>query len=108
MTTRKSRFIPFVVAIGICACTAFTLGFGAWYLIGKNPASAASKPSKVLAENASSPGSADARPPNSAPDAPLKNAAPSNGASESAPPPGTVFVAGGIVEVGGTDSKTPA
>jgi formylglycine-generating enzyme required for sulfatase activity len=107
MSRRTSRFVPFLIALTVCAASAVALGFSAWYLFGKNPAAANNKRPQVISEsvaagvpgstpaaaNATSPKDSGSSPPNS---------------STTAPPPGTLPVAGGTVEIGGTDSTSPA
>jgi formylglycine-generating enzyme required for sulfatase activity len=105
MPDHKSRLIPFVIAITFCGVLAVTLGFGAWLLLGKNPAAAAGKPSKVLSQTGAlsaatfSAGASEPQPANTEP-AKVDPAA--------AAPDGTVAVAAGLVELGGSDPTTPA
>lgn len=104
ISRRTSRFVPFLIAFTVCAASAVTLGFSAWYLFGKNPAAANNQRPKVLSESVQGAGVPE--------DSTL--AANANASKEpaqpnsSAPPPGTVLVAGGMVELGGTDSAVPA
>lgn len=96
MRRRTSRFVPFLIALTICAVTSMTLGFSAWYLFGKNPAVNKQLSSKVLLDSAvlSTPKPENANPP--------KEKEPT------APPPGTLAVTGGLFEFGGTGSTIPA
>ena len=105
MSRRTSRFVPFLIALTVCATSAVALGFSAWYLFGKNPAAASNKRPQVISEPA-----AAGVPPESAPaPANANTSATSPPNSATAPPaPGTLFVAGGTVEIGGTDSTAPA
>ncbi|HKE59480.1 MAG TPA: SUMF1/EgtB/PvdO family nonheme iron enzyme [Pyrinomonadaceae bacterium] len=91
--------MPFLVALTVCAFTSVVLGFSAWFAFGKNPAVAANKPSKVLAEAAPQMSVSPATRPDTPPD---------TAAKESAPPPDTVSVTGGTVELGARDANTPA
>jgi formylglycine-generating enzyme required for sulfatase activity len=75
------------------------MGFSAWFVFGKNPAVAANRPPKVLTEAAPQMTASLA----TRPETPNETAA-----KESAPPPDTVGVEGGTVEIGGTDAKIPA
>jgi len=104
---RTSRFVPFLIALSVCATSAVVLGFSAWYFFGKSPASANNTPAKVFTE-AAAPAAAIANEsvkatanveasPASPPESPAN-----------APPPGTLQVVAGIVELGGSDSTTPA
>jgi toxoflavin biosynthesis protein ToxD len=108
MSRRTSRFVPFLIALTVCAASAVALGFSAWYLFGKNPATADNKRPKVFAEsaqNAAAVGSAPA--PASANSSKDAGSVPPN-SSSAAPPPGTLYVAAGMIEIGGLDSTTPA
>jgi len=102
MSRRTSRFVPFLIALTVCAASAVALGFSAWYLVGKNPAAAIEKHPKVLSESVQAGVPAESA------------AANANASKESAPnasttpPAGTLFVAGGMVEIGGTDATAPA
>lgn len=105
MPRRTSRFIPFLIALTICAATSVTLGFSAWYLFGKNPAASKQLSSKVLLDSAVLSTATDAaRAPENADSS--KDKAP--GGSSAAPPPGTLVVTGGLFEFGGTGSTIPA
>ena len=100
MSRRTSRFVPFLVAISVCAISSVMLGFSAWYLFGKSASPSTNKRAAVqgattISEPAASPGNTEA--PKGSP-APAANV----------PPPGTVFVAGGMLELGGTDPNVPA
>jgi formylglycine-generating enzyme required for sulfatase activity len=93
---RTSRLVPFLIALTICAFSSVVLGFSAWILFGKNPAVAANKAPKVF----------EAAQPIAAPS---RTEAPSGEQpKESAPPPDTVVVGAGTVEIGGGDEKNPA
>jgi serine/threonine-protein kinase len=99
MSHRTSRFVPFLVAISVCGISSVILGFSAWYLFGKSPGPAqknapAVQAATTIAEPANSTASAE----------PTKDAAP----TANVPPQGTVFVAGGMLELGGTDPTVPA
>ena len=100
MSGRKSRLIPFVIAITFCGCVAVSLGFGAWYVFGKNPASVATRAPAVLSE----PQPAAANPPTS--DKAAEN--PADPAKAKSPPAETLDVPSGVIEVGGGDPSTPA
>jgi toxoflavin biosynthesis protein ToxD len=101
MSGRKSRLIPFVIAITFCGCLAVTLGFGAWYVFGKNPASIASKAPTVISEPALTDAKA-ANPPAT------ENTDSSKTTPAKSPPTDTVDVPSGVIEVGGSDPATPA
>jgi formylglycine-generating enzyme required for sulfatase activity len=80
-----------------------TLGFGAWYVLGKNPATATSKTPSVISEAAPN---ASTKSSNSTDRA--ENAADSsNSSAVKTPPPETVDVPGAVIEIGG-DESTPA
>src|SRR5262245_13609943 len=96
---RTSRLVPFLIALTACAFTSVVLGFSAWFVFGKNPAVVAIKPSKVLPEPV---------PQMTTSLAPKPETPSDTAAKESAPPPDTVVVEGGTVELGGNDAKTPA
>jgi formylglycine-generating enzyme required for sulfatase activity len=103
VSRRTSRFVPFLIALTMCAATAVTLGFSAWYLFGKNPAASTSIRSKVLLDSAGPAGAADsARTPETA------NSSKEPNTQTTAPPTGTLFVSGGMFELGGTGSTIPA
>jgi formylglycine-generating enzyme required for sulfatase activity len=100
MSHRTSRFVPFLIALTICAATAVTLGVSAWYLFGKNPVASKQANPKVMPEAALPATATDtARTPENG------NASKE---SEMAPPEGTLLVAGGLFEFGGTGSTIPA
>jgi toxoflavin biosynthesis protein ToxD len=99
MSRRTSRFVPFLIALTVCAGSAVTLGFSAWYLFGKNPAAVDNKRPKVLPDSSDQAAAGSAEP--------TANANSSKDASN-APPPGTLFVEGGMLELGGTGSTVPA
>jgi len=107
MSRRTSRFVPFLIALTVCAATAVTLGFSAWYVFGKTPATSDNKRPKVLPDSAMQAaalaGSAAPANANSSKD----SSSPPN-SSPAAPPAGTLYVAGGILELGGADSTVPA
>jgi formylglycine-generating enzyme required for sulfatase activity len=105
MTHRTSRFVPFLIALTVCAASSVTLGFGAWYLFGKNQSAPQSKQPKVLANTAKQ-ATANASLASAENGTSEETTAPSN--SSAAAPAGTVFVAGATVELGGGHSKIPA
>jgi formylglycine-generating enzyme required for sulfatase activity len=105
MSRRTSRFVPFLIALTVCAASAVALGFSAWYLFGKNPAAAENKRSKVLSESMQTAATAAGAAPAAANNNPSKDPA---SAQPNSPAPGTLYVAGGMVELGGTDSTAPA
>ncbi|HET6976018.1 MAG TPA: SUMF1/EgtB/PvdO family nonheme iron enzyme [Pyrinomonadaceae bacterium] len=96
---RTSRFVPFLIALTICAATSVTLGVSAWYLFGKNPAANKQLNSKVLFDSAALSTPTDAARPSENP--PKEKAPPAS-------PPGTLEVTGGLFEFGGTGSTIPA
>jgi formylglycine-generating enzyme required for sulfatase activity len=100
MSRRTSRFVPFLIALTVCAASAVALGFSAWYLFGKNPAAASNKRPQVISESPAGvpAGSAPAN----------ANTSKESSPSSAAPLPGTLFVAGATVEIGGTDPTAPA
>ena len=105
MSRRTSRFVPFLIALTVCAVSAVSLGFSAWYLFGKNPAASDNKRPKVLSESVQSAATAAGAAPVAA------NASKESASSQpipTAPLPGALYVAGGMVELGGTDSTVPA
>ncbi len=110
MLDSKSRLIPFVIAITLCGFASVTLGFGAWYVLGKNPVAAAGRPAKVLSESAVQATVMSARASGlAAPaDKSRTDATESAKTTPAIAPAGTLDVAGGIVELGGSDPATPA
>jgi formylglycine-generating enzyme required for sulfatase activity len=101
VSRRTSRFVPFLIALTVCAATAFTLGLSAWYLFGKNPTASKNISPKVMLD-ASVPAKEDARP------AENSDSSKESGAASAAPPPGTLLVSGGLFELGGDGSTLPA
>ena len=101
MSRRTSRFIPFLIALTICAVTAVTLGFSAWYLFGKNPTVNKNVTSKVMLDSAVPARATDVG-------GAAENSAKEPEAPSTAPPPGTLAVAGGLFEFGGNGSTIPA
>lgn len=103
MSRRTSRFVPFLIALTICAATALTLGFSAWYFFGKNPAAnKQTATSKVMLDAAAPATATDTTRTPENPDA-SKEAA-----TTAAPPAGTLPVSGGLFEFGGAGSTIPA
>jgi toxoflavin biosynthesis protein ToxD len=105
ISRRNSRFVPFLIALTVCAVSAVTLGFSAWYLFGNSPATANNQRPKVLAESiqaginpADTGGTTTAN-------APKETESSTNSVT---PPPGTLYVAGATIELGGTGSAIPA
>lgn len=107
MSGRKSRLIPFVVAITFCGCVAVTLGFGAWYVFGKNPSALTSKAPSVISESALNESTKSSNT-SSASDKAENSTAPSNPSSVKIPPPDTLDVPTAVIEVGGADGTNPA
>jgi formylglycine-generating enzyme required for sulfatase activity len=107
MSRRTSRFVPFLIALTVCAASAVAIGFTAWYLFGKSPAAVNNGRPRVLPESATKAGAANTAAAN--PNAP-KDAAPqpNANANPAQPPNGTLYVAGGMFELGGTDATLPA
>ena len=103
MSRRTSRFVPFLIALTICAATALTLGFSAWYLFGKNPAASKNTTASVIMDSA-----VPATPKEPARTAENAGSAKEPGAPSPAPPTGTLPVAGGLFEFGGSGSTIPA
>jgi toxoflavin biosynthesis protein ToxD len=105
ISRRNSRFVPFLIALTVCAASAVTLGFSAWYLFGNNQAATNNQRPKVLSESIQASGNpADAGGnPNTS-----KETESSTSNSSVAAPAGTLYVAGGTVELGGTESGIPA
>lgn len=101
MSRRTSRFVPFLIALTICAATAVTLGFSAWYLFGKNPVASKQTNSKLTLDSVVPPTDTGRAPENT-------NSSKEPNAPSSAPPPGTLPVSGGLFEFGGTGSQIPA
>ena len=106
MSRRTSRFIPFLIALTVCACSAVAIGFTAWYLFGKSPAAPNDRRPRVLAESAMLATAANAPPANA--DAPNETGAAQPNSAPVPAPPGTLLVGGGIFELGGADSTLPA
>ena len=108
MSGRTSRFVPFLIALTICATSAVALGFGAWHFFGKNPTTVSNKTPKVISDaavQAATAGGPEAAPANgNTPKEPAT--APNTGAT--APPPGTLYVTGAMLELGGSDPTVPA
>lgn len=100
MSRRTSRFVPFLIALTLCAVTAVTLGFSAWYLFGKNPTASKNTRAKVLPDSAAA--TEPARIPENS------NSSKEPNAPSAAPPPGTLLVSGAMFEFGGTGSTIPA
>jgi formylglycine-generating enzyme required for sulfatase activity len=98
ISRRTSRFIPFLIALTVCAATSITLGVSAWYLFGKNAIATRNITSKVILDAAVSATPAEAGRPAENP----KEAAPAT------PPTGTLSVTGGLFEFGGNGSSIPA
>ena len=99
MSRRTSRFVPFLIALTVCAATAVMLGFSAWYLFGENPTANKNISSKVLLDSAVTAPATDA----------ARTAGDAKSSKESGTaPPGTLPVSGGLIEIGGTGSTIPA
>lgn len=102
----ESRAIPFTVAGVTCFFIAFVLGAGFWYFFGSAPKTLENSNQTVQTSNSKVPesGNTNAANPNIA----NNNAAPSpTVAVVKKAPAGEVFVKGGIVELGGGETKMP-
>ena len=108
MSRRTSRFVPFLIALTVCASSAVALGFSAWHFFGRNPAAANNNRPKVIADSAVQAATAGSAPATANTSAAKEPAAVPPNSAPPAPPAGTLYVAGGMLELGGTDSTAPA
>ena len=108
VSRRTSRFVPFLIALTVCATSAVALGFTAWHFFGRTPgvANDSSRPATVSAQSAAA-NAASAK--TAAGSEAGKEPAPAPPESaNAAPPSGTLYVAAGMVELGGAGSTAPA
>jgi formylglycine-generating enzyme required for sulfatase activity len=107
-TPRQANLLPFLLAGLVCLSLAFALGAGAWYVFGKklkpDVAQVVSEPGPAVVANAPAPEATPtpAATPTPTPEVKIQPE------QLLPPPPGTVPVNGGQVELGGGEADNPA